>query len=165
MALNEETAKRADALADSRLELERASAKLGMDASEGAYQRYNDKLAIYQQANNRYEDILLAQANAEAAQSTALSAASVKGGIKMAELQSEAVLKALESDQMSEILRDMRVAQTSLASGQLNEYEATQTATELQRLAAERDALIGLYTGTAGTGRTLTVTPDRTGLQ
>jgi len=174
MALNEQIAERADKLADSRLELERASSQLSMDQSESAYARYNQAQDLYQKREDAYQNILLAQANAEAEQNTALSAAAIKaateagkGNIELTKAELAAVEAAMQDPIMPMIQQQLQGLQATAAERGLTSDESKL----YQGLLEQRDVIISQYTaplrrGASGSsGLRLTYDPATRGLR
>jgi len=182
MALNEDAAAKADALAESRLELERAGAQLGVDASEAAYRRYNEKLGAYERRQAALNDVYLARAKAEsdmdtrlAAASAAAAAAAVKastptsGDLLRREIAlNEARREAFQDPTMQMVQNSINTLRQKQMEGGLSTEEATQ----LQALLEQQASILNAYTGSlaggsagsgVGTGRTLRPGPG--GLQ
>jgi hypothetical protein len=174
MALNEDAAAKADALAESRLELERAGAQLGVDAGEAAYRRYNEKLGAYERRQAALNDVYLARAKAEADMDTRLAAASAAAAAAAAKASTptprdllareiavnEARLEAFQDPTMQLVQNSINMLnQKKMESGL-----STEEATQLLALLEQRNSILNAYTGSlaggsagsgVGTGRIL----------
>lgn len=182
MALNEDAAAKADALAESRLELERAGAQLGVDAGEAAYRRYNEKLGAYERRQAALNDVYLARAKAEADMDTRLAAASAAAAAAAAKASTptprdllareiavnEARLEAFQDPTMQLVQNSINMLnQKKMESGL-----STEEATQLLALLEQRNSILKDFTGSlaggsagsgVGTGRVWTPGPG--GLQ
>ena len=182
MALNEDAAAKADALAESRLELERAGAQLGVDASEAAYRRYNEKLGAYERRQAALNDVYLARAKAESDMDTRLAAASAAAAAAAVKANTPTARDLLARDiafnkARIEALQDptMQMVQNSINTLRQKQMEgglSTEEATQLQALLEQQASILNAYTGSlaggsagsgVGTGRTLRPGPG--GLQ
>lgn len=179
MALNEDAAAKADALAESRLELERAGAQLGVDASEAAYRRYNEKLGAYERRQAALNDVYLARAKAESDMDTRLAAASAAAAAAAVKANTPTARDLLTRDialnkAKIEAFKDPRVQILQNEINALTQKEggldATET-TQLQALLEQRKIIVDEYIGSlvptstpassgVGTGRTLRPGPD-----
>lgn len=182
MALNEDAAAKADALAESRLELERAGAQLDVDASEAAYRRYNEKLGAYERRQAALNDVYLARAKAESDMDTRLAAASAAAAAAAVKANTPTARDLLARDiafnkARIEALQDptMQMVQNSINTLRQKQMEgglSTEEATQLQALLEQQASILNAYTGSlaggsagsgVGTGRTLRPGPG--GLQ